>query len=131
VQLTAAERPPWAALGKKRGHQALEEVATLVTPAPILAWQRTLVAPTCAGAAPRTSVGRPRVDPERADRGMPMAKAKRRWGYDRSAGALAELGDNSSDPSVGNRRKRRGLPTAAERQKTTTWQAGIRTPPEG
>ena len=42
-------------------------------------------------------------------------------------GALAELGYDISDQSVGNILKRRGLPTAPDRQKTTTWKEFIRT----
>jgi transposase InsO family protein len=55
-----------------------------------------------------------------------MAKANRSWGYDRLAGALAHLGYDISDQTVGNILKRRGLPTAPERQKTTTWKEFIR-----
>src|SRR2546430_17102942 len=56
-----------------------------------------------------------------------MAKENRGWGYDRIAGALAELGYAISDQSVGNILKRRGLPTAPDRQKTTPWKDFIRT----
>jgi hypothetical protein len=55
-----------------------------------------------------------------------MAKDNRCWGYDRRAGALAELGYDISDQTVGNLLKRWGLPLAAERRKTTTWQEFIR-----
>jgi transposase InsO family protein len=43
------------------------------------------------------------------------------------AGALAELGYDISDQTVANILKRRGLPTAPDRQKTTTWRECIRT----
>jgi hypothetical protein len=39
----------------------------------------------------------------------------------------AELGYEISDQTVGNILKRRGLPTAPNRQKTTTWREFIRT----
>jgi transposase InsO family protein len=55
-----------------------------------------------------------------------MAKDNRSWGYDRLAGALADLGYDISDQTVGNILKRRGLPSAPERQKTTTWREFIR-----
>jgi transposase InsO family protein len=55
-----------------------------------------------------------------------MAKENRGWGYDRIAGALAELGYDISDQTVGNILKRRGIPTAPERNKTTTWKEFIR-----
>ena len=127
VQLTDAERQTLAAIGKKLGKQALAEVATIVKPATILAWHRKLVAQKFDGSEQRKSVGRPRVDKELEDLVMQMAKENRRWGYDRIAGALAELGYDISDQSVGNILKRRGLPTAPERQKTTTWKEFIRT----
>jgi Homeodomain-like domain len=127
VQLTDAERQTLAVIGKKLGKQALEEVATIVKPATILAWHRKLVAQKFDGSEQRKSVGRPRVDKELEDLVMQMAKENRSWGYDRIAGALAELGYDISDQSVGNILKRRGLPTAPERQKTTTWKEFIRT----
>jgi transposase InsO family protein len=55
-----------------------------------------------------------------------MAKENRSWGYDRIAGSLAELGYDISDQTVGNILKRRGIPPAPERQKTTTWRDFIR-----
>ena len=127
VQLTDAERQTLAAIGKKLGKQALAEVATIVKPATVLAWHRKLVAQKFDGSEQRKSVGRPRVDKELEDLVMQMAKENRSWGYDRIAGALAALGYDISDQSVGNILKRRGLPTAPERQKTTTWKEFIRT----
>jgi len=127
VQLTDAERQTLAAIGKKLGKQALEEVATIVKPDTILAWHRQLVAQKFDGSAQRKSVGRPRVDKEIEDLVMQMAKENRGWGYDRIAGALAALGYDISDQSVGNILKRRGLSTAPDRKKTTTWKEFIRT----
>jgi putative transposase len=51
----------------------------------------------------------------------------RDWGYDRIAGALANLGYEISDQTVGNVLQRHGLPPAPERKHTTTWAAFIRT----
>lgn len=42
-------------------------------------------------------------------------------------GALTNLGYTISDQTVGNILKRNGLPTAPERQTTTTWKEFIRT----
>ena len=92
VQLTDAERQTLAEIGKKLGKQALEEVATIVKPDTILAWHRKLVAEKFDGSEQRKAVGRPRVDKEIEDLVIQMAKENRRWGYDRIAGALAELG---------------------------------------
>ena len=100
----------------------MEDVATIVKPDTILAWHRKLVAQKCDGSKQRKrAVGRPRVDQEMEDLVIQMARENHSWGYDRIAGALAELGYEVSDQTVGNILKRRGLPTAPERKKTTTW----------
>jgi hypothetical protein len=52
-----------------------------------------------------------------------MAKENRDWGYDRIVGALANLGYEVCDQTVGNVLQRHGLPTAPERKRTTTWPA--------
>src|SRR5258705_1058871 len=56
-----------------------------------------------------------------------MARVNRDWGYDRIAGALANLGYVISDQTVGNVLRRYGLPPAPERKRTTTWAVFIRT----
>jgi hypothetical protein len=91
VQLTNAERQTLAAIGKKLGKQALEEVATIVKPDTILAWHRKLVAQKFDGSEQRKSVGRPRVDKEIEDLVVQMAKENRGWGYDRIVGALGRV----------------------------------------
>ena len=105
----------------------MEEVAQIVKPDTILAWQRKLAANKFDGSNQRKSPGRPRVDKALEDLVVQMAKENRGWGYDRLAGALAHLGYEISDQTVGNILKRRGIPTAPERRKTTTWKECIRT----
>ena len=56
-----------------------------------------------------------------------MASENRDWGHDRIAGALAHLGYEISDQTVGNVLQRHGLPPAPERKRTTTWAAFVRT----
>jgi transposase InsO family protein len=127
IQLSDAERQTLAEIGKKLGKKALEEVATIVKPDTILGWQRKLAADKFNGSEQRKSPGRPRVNKELEDLIVQMAKDNRSWGYDRLAGALADLGYDISDQTVGNILKRRGLPPAPERRKTTTWREFIRT----
>src|SRR5262249_39654631 len=55
-----------------------------------------------------------------------MAKENRDWGYDRIAGALANLGYKVCDQTVGNVLQRHALPPAPGRKRTTTWAAFIR-----
>src|SRR5919109_5216837 len=126
VQLTDTERQTLAEIGKKLGKKALEEVAHVVKPDTILAWHRKLAADKFDGSTQRKSPGRPRIEKELEDLVVQMAQENRSWGYDRLAGALAHLGYEISDQTVGNILKRRGLPPAPERQKTTTWRAFIR-----
>ena len=56
-----------------------------------------------------------------------MAEENRDWGYDRIAGALANLGYKVCDQTIGNVLQRHGLPPAPERKRTTTSAAFIRT----
>jgi hypothetical protein len=49
-----------------------------------------------------------------------MAEENRSWGYDRIVGALANLGHEVSDQTVGNVLQRHSLPPAPERKHTTT-----------
>ena len=67
-----------------------------------------------------------RIDEEVAELIVRLAKENRSWGYDRIAGALANLGHKVSDQTVGNVLKRHGIPSAPEREKTTTWKEFIR-----
>ena len=55
-----------------------------------------------------------------------LAKENKSWGYDRIAGALANLGHEVADQTIGNILKRHGIPLAPERRKTTTWREFIR-----
>jgi hypothetical protein len=54
------------------------------------------------GSKHRSHPGRPRIDPEAEDLIVQMARENSGWGYDRIAGALANLGHNVSDQTVGN-----------------------------
>ena len=126
VRLTDAERQSLAEIGKKLGKQALDEIATIVKPDTILAWHRKLVAQKFDGSEQRRSPGRPRVNKELEDWVVKMAQENRSWGYDRIAGALADLGYTISDQTVGNILKRPGIPTAPNRKKTTTWREFVR-----
>ena len=55
-----------------------------------------------------------------------MAEENRSWGYDRIVGALANLGHEVSDQTVGNVLRRHGIPPAPERKRRTTWAEFIR-----
>jgi putative transposase len=127
VRLTDAERTTLAEIGKKLGRQALEEVASIVTPDTILTWHRKFVAQKFDGSQQRKPPGRPPIAAELEALVVRMAQENRSWGYDRIAGALQHLGYTISDQTVGNILKRPRIPPAPERKKTTTWKEFIRT----
>ena len=85
---------------------------------------RLVPSPDCPkfdGSKHRSYPGRPRVTPEVEALIVRMAKENGSWGYDRIAGALANLGHHVSDQTVGNVLRRHGIPTAPKRSQTTTW----------
>jgi putative transposase len=55
-----------------------------------------------------------------------LAKENAGWGYDRLVGALANLGHQVSDQTVGNILRCHGLGIAPERKRQTTWAEFIR-----
>src|SRR5262252_428316 len=127
ILLCDGERKALAEIAQKLGRQALAEVARIVTPDPILAWHRKLVAQKFDGSKHRKAPGRPPIHQEVVRLVVRIAQENRSWGYDRIVGALANLGHTVSDQTVGNILKRHGLPPAPERKTTTTWKEFIRT----
>ena len=126
LKLSDAERAMLGEIGHRLGRKALAEVATVARPDTILAWYGKLVARKFDGSQARQSPGRPRIKREVEHLILRMARENRDWGYDRIAGALANLGYRVSDQTVGNVLHRHGLPPAPERKRTTTWPAFIR-----
>jgi len=55
-----------------------------------------------------------------------FSRENRSWGYNRIAGALANVGREVSDQTVGNVLKRHGVSPAPDRKRTTTWSEFIR-----
>jgi putative transposase len=96
-------------------------------PDTILAWYRKLVAHKFYGWKGRRGPGRPRIKRKLEQLIVRMAGENRDWGYDRIIGALANLGYEISDQTIGNVLRRHGLPPAPERKRSTTWPAFIRT----
>ncbi len=126
LRLTDGERRTLAEIGKQLGKRALEEVASIVRPDTILGWHRKLIARKFDGSKNRTYPGRPRIDEKIEQLIIRFARENRSWGYDRIAGAMANLGYRASDQTVGNILKRHSIPPAPEREKTTTWNEFIR-----
>ena len=126
LQLSNAERATLGEIGHRLGRKALAEVASVARPDTILAWHRKLIARKFDGSKVRRSPGRPRISRAVEELIVRMARENHDWGYDRIAGALANLGYAVCDQTVGNVLERHGLPPAPERKRTTTWPAFIR-----
>src|SRR6202165_3473663 len=127
LKLSEAERGALGEIGYRLGGKVLAEIATVARPDTILGWYRKLIARKFDGSKARRGPGRPRIKREVEQLIIRMAKENLDWGYDRIAGALANLGYEISDQTVGNVLRRHGLPPAPERKRTTTWAALIRT----
>jgi putative transposase len=102
LQLSDTERATLGEIGHRLGRKVLGEVANVARPDTILAWYRKLVACKFDGSKARRSPGRPRIKQEVERLIVRMAKENRDWGYDRIAGALANLGYEVCDQTVGN-----------------------------
>jgi putative transposase len=127
LRLSDAERATLGEIGRRLGRKVLGEVANVAQPATILAWYRRLVARKFDGSKERRTPGRPRVDRDLEQLIVRVAKENSDWGYDRIAGALANLGYEISDQTVGNILLRHALPPAPERKRMTPWATFIRT----
>jgi hypothetical protein len=96
LRLSDAERSTLAEIGKRLGRKCLAEVACVAKPETILAWYRRLIAHKFDGSKHRSFLGRPRVGPELEALILRMARENQRWGYNRIAGALANLSQISA-----------------------------------
>jgi putative transposase len=126
LRLSDVERMTLGEIGHRLGRKALSEVATAALPDTILKWYQRLVACKFDGSCARRAPGRPPIGKEIEELIVRMAKENRSWGYDRIVGALANLGHQVSDQTVGNVLRRHGIPPAPERRRTTTWAEFIR-----
>src|SRR5215470_9154664 len=121
LRLSDPERVTLAEIGKWLGRRVLRDVACVAKPDTILAWYRRLVARKFDGSKQRQYPGRPGVSPEVEALVVRMAKENTGWGYDRIAGALANLGHSVSDQTVGNILRRHGIAPAPKQHQVTSW----------
>jgi transposase InsO family protein len=125
-RLQDAERKALAQKGRPLG-KWLATVITIVQPDTLLKWHRRLVAKKWDFSARRTKpLGRPPVEATLEKLVRQLAQDNAGWGYDRIVGALANLGHQVSDQTVGNILRRLGLGPAPERRRQTTWAEFIR-----
>ncbi|HYO82211.1 MAG TPA: helix-turn-helix domain-containing protein [Bryobacteraceae bacterium] len=121
LRLSNEQRSTLAEIGKRLGRKGLAKVALIAKPETILSWFRKLVAQEFDGSRYRSCPGRPRIDAEVEALIVQMARENSGWGYDRIAGALANLGHEVSDQTVGNVLRRHGIAPAPKRSQTTAW----------
>jgi len=81
-------------------------------PDTILAWYQRLIARKFDGSPGRIYPGRPRILAEVEELVVRFARENSGWGYDRIAGALANLGHQVSGQTVGNILRRHDLAPA-------------------
>ena len=126
LPLSDPDRAVLGEIAKRLGRGALRDIARVARPDTILGWYRRLVAQKFDGSRHHSYPGRPRVSAELEALAVRFARENRSWGYDRIAGALANLGHAISDQTVGNILRRYKIPPAPERSRTTTWKEFIR-----
>jgi putative transposase len=102
VLLSDPQKKTLAEIGYWLGRTALVDVAHAAKPETILGWYRTLVVQKFDGFQVRRHVGRLHISHEVEQLILRMAKENRDWGYDRIAGAVANLGHPVSDQTIGN-----------------------------
>ena len=113
--------------GKVLGRKVLQEIGCLFTPDTILRWHRELVAQKWDYSNQREKKPeRPPTSEEITQLVVQMARENPSWGYDRIVGALANLGHQVSDQTVGNILKAHGIEPAPQRKRQTTWKTFIR-----
>ena len=120
MRFTDSQRCRLAAKARKLSRKILEQVATIVTPATLLAWHRKLIAKKYDGSTYRAP-GRPRTAKEITELVIRFAKENRSWGYLRIQGALANLGHVLALTTIANILKRNGIEPAPERMQRITW----------
>ena len=126
LRLSDPDRAVLGEIAKRLGRRALRDIARVARPDTILGWYRRLIAQKFDGSRHRSHPGRPRISRELEALVVRFARENRSWGYDRIAGALANLGYAVSDQTVGNILRRYQIPPAPERSRTTTWKEFIR-----
>jgi putative transposase len=100
LRLSDPERETLAEIGKRLGRKGLAQVCCVSRPDTILAWYRRLIAAKFDGSKHRSYPGRPRIQPEVEALVVRFARENSGWGYDRIAGALANLGHDISDQTA-------------------------------
>jgi len=122
ILLNDDQRRRLAVKGKILGRKLLENIATIVTPDTLLRWHRRLVAQKWDDSSRRKKKpGRSPISREIRQLVLRIAYRNPSWGYDRIQGALANLGHEISDTTVGNILRANGIEPAPKRKRQTSW----------
>ena len=113
LRLTDEQRRRLAAKAKQLGRQALNRVATIVTPDTLMRWHRRLIALKWTYEAKR--VGRPGLMKSIAELIVRMAQENSRWGYCRIQGELKGLGHRVAPSTIAKVLKENGIQPAPDR----------------
>lgn len=119
--LTDDQRRLLAVKGKLLGRKLLAEFGTLFSPDTILGWHRKLVAQKWTHARKSSPVGRPLMDAELIALVVKFSKENPTWGYDRIAGALANLGEKVSASTIAHVLREAGIEPAPDRERSPRW----------
>ena len=126
IILNDDQRRRLAVKAKVLGRKVLQEIGSLFTPDTILRWHRELVAQKWDYSDRRKKKpGRPPTPEDITQLVLQIARENPSWGYDRIVGALANVGHQISDQTVGNILKAHGIEPAPERKRQTTWKTFI------
>lgn len=127
IVLNDDERRRLAVKAKVLGRKVLQEIGCLFTPDTLLRWHRELVAQKWDYSARRKKKpGRPPTPQGIVQLVVQMARENPGWGYDRIQGALANLGHEISDQTVGNILKAHGIEPAPQRKRQTRWKTFLK-----
>lgn len=125
LRLTNCQRRELARKGKLLGWRQLVEYASIARPETIYVWHRKLVALKYTAKRNVRTEGQKRMAVIR-DLCVRFAEENLTWGYGRIQGALANLGYEVSETTVGNILRERGIVPAPERSKRGNWKRFIR-----
>jgi transposase InsO family protein len=126
ILLTNDQRRRLAVKGKTLGRRRLQDVGPLFAPDTILRWHRELVTRKRNCSTKQKKPGRPPASAEVVELVLRIARENPNWGYDRIQGALANLGHEISDTSIGKLLREHGIDPAPLRKRQSTWRTFLK-----
>lgn len=120
MRFTDDQRRRLAIRAKGLCRELLTEIATLVSPATLLAWHRRLIAQKYDGST-RRKPGRPVTKKGLEVLVVRMAEENRDWGYRRLQVHWPILGHECARSTIANILRRHGIEPAPERNRKMTW----------